>query len=40
MKMKGLEGFMREFSDEMTFRDFKKIKRENVNDESGIFTIK
>ncbi len=39
MKTKGLEGFMREFSDEMTFRDFKKIKGDNQNDESRILNI-
>jgi hypothetical protein len=37
MVLKGLQSFMREFSEEMTFRDFNKIKGENQNDDSGTF---
>ena len=39
MIVKGLQGFMREFSEEMTFRDFNKIKGEINNDEEGKFFL-
>jgi hypothetical protein len=35
MVVKGLQGFMREFSEDMTFRDFNKIKGEINNDDEG-----
>ncbi len=35
MVLKGLEGFMKEFNEEMTFRDFNKIKGDNPNELTG-----
>ena len=35
MILKGLEGFMKEFNEEMTFRDFNKIKGDNPNELTG-----
>ena len=35
MILKGLEGFIKEFNEEMTFRDFNKIKGNNHNELTG-----
>jgi hypothetical protein len=36
---KGLQGYIREFSDEMTFRDFNKIKSKGGDEISGIVIL-